>query len=117
VIIGAFRSLALPACTIWLMLGTASPVLAAGPCDHITNAFAYNECLAKQGPQRGAREPRSRGGDPEATVRTRRDASRDTTAADTGVRITRGRGRTRVVIDPWGQITRSAPPQTRKRRR
>lgn len=81
-----------------------APAQAAG-CDHITNAFAYNECLSKQSAPRARSVPRGRGGDPEATVqesgsrggRRARGGYRDAN----GVMMSRSGGRVRATIDPW----------------
>ena len=78
-------------------------------CEGINNAFAYNECLAKQAPQRGHRAPRVTSGDPEASVVERRGrrSTRGRYAAETGaggVSISRRHGRTSAVIDPWGGV-------------
>lgn len=99
-------------------------VTASANCEGITNAFAYNECLAKQGPQRGtARAPRApRGVDPEATVRgkARYSPSRESvgSAGASGIVISRQRGRTSAVIDPWSAVKRGfSGPSPRGRRR
>jgi len=99
----------------------AGTTTASANCESITNAFAYNECLAKQGPQRGtARAPRApRGVDPEATVRgkARYSPSRESAgnAGASGITISRQRGRTSAVIDPWGSIKRTFAPRGRRR--
>ncbi len=102
------------------LLLPASPVLAAG-CEGISNAFAYNECLAKQGPARSTSRVRraGRGTDPEATVRGgARYAPGPADAGEgRGVRISRSRGRSSAVIDPWGALKRTFAPAPRKRRR
>ncbi len=95
---------------------------ASAACEGISNAFAYNDCLAKQGPARGTRAPRAgRGVDPEATVRgkARYSPSRESigSAGSGGVAISRSRNRTRAVIDPWGSIKRTFAPGPKKRRR
>lgn len=103
------------------LLLPASPALAS--CEGISNAFAYNECLAKQGPGRStARAPKAgRGADPESTVRSRTRArynpSADDRSTSRGVSISRGRNRTSVVIDPWGALKRTFSPSPKKRRR
>lgn len=105
-----------------LMFGAlaAAPAV-AGPCEGIQNAFAYNNCLAKEGPQKRGRAPRAgRGVDPESTVRgrARYNPSADDGGPARGVRISRHRGgRSRAVIDPWGAIKRSLTPSRKKRRR
>lgn len=102
-------------------IGTAS----AGPCDGISNAFAYNECLAKQGPQARTHNPRAgQGADPESTVKERRRgrgryASGGGTEAG-GIAINRrDSGRVSAVIDPWAAIRSGYAPQGKasKRRR
>ena len=44
-----------------MLAALLAPVLFSAPaqaaCENITNAFAYNECLAKQGPQRYRSQP------------------------------------------------------------
>lgn len=103
----------------------ATTVDASANCESITNAFAYNECLAKQGPQRGtSRAPRAqRGVDPEATVRgkARYSPSRESVgnAGASGISISRRRGRTSAVIDPWSAVKRgfSGPSRSWRRRR
>lgn len=97
-----------------------SNVAMANACEGISNPFAYNECLAKQSPQRGTRRVRApKSGDPEASVRTKRGRYAPTGGDNgSGVIISRGRGRTSAEIDPWGAIKRSfAPAPSRKRRR
>jgi hypothetical protein len=86
-------------------------------CEGISNPFAYNECLAKQGPQRSVRVPRTNGGDPEATARDRAryNPSRDNSTSS-GVRITRNRNRSSAVIDPWAAIKRAFTPAPRRKR-
>ena len=96
---------------------------ASANCEGISNAFAYNECLAKQGPARGksraARAPR--GIDPEATVRgkARYSPSRESVgeAGASGITISRRRGRSSAVIDPWAAVKRGFAGPSRKRRR
>lgn len=103
------------------LLGGASP--ASANCEGISNAFAYNECLAKQGPGRStARAPKAgRGADPESTVRSRTRArynpSADDAGSTRGISISRGRTRTSAVIDPWGSLKRVFSPSPKKRRR
>lgn len=110
-----------PALACVVLLLAQSPALAA--CEGISNAFAYNECLAKQGPARGtSRAPKAaRGVDPEATVRgkARYSPSREKVgeAGASGITISRRRGRSSAVIDPWGAIKRGFSGPTRKRRR
>lgn len=96
-----------------LLVGTQS---ASANCESITNPFAYNECLAKQGPQKRSHAPSAKGGDPEATVRGRGAGrysarrSRYTPSAPDpfggqGISITRrGEHRTSAVIDPWAAV-------------
>lgn len=99
-----------------LVTGT-SGAMAAG-CEGISNPFAYNECLAKQGPQRStSRARRSRGGNPEATVRGRARYNPSADDRNSSVRISRTRGRSSAVIDPWGSIKRTFTPGPKKRRR
>ncbi len=96
----------------------ASPAAAA--CEGISNAFAYNECLAKQAPARGQRAPRVTSGDPEDSVVNRRGRgprralSGHESPGRGGVELTRRNGRTSAVIDPWGSVR---PAAGRKRRR
>jgi hypothetical protein len=96
----------------------ARPALAA--CEGISNAFAYNECLAKQAPQRGVRAPRVTSGDPEDSVVHRRGRNARRAGADSGlsgiggIEMTRRNGRTSAVIDPWSGVR---PPAGQKRRR
>lgn len=115
-----------------LLAGTQG---ASANCESITNAFAYNECLAKQGPQKKVHAPGAKGGDPEATVQGRgRGAGRysrrsrfSPSAPDPdggqGISITRrGEHRTSAVIDPWaavksGYSTSNTAGGRRKRRR
>lgn len=104
------------------LLGAAiapAPALAQGACSGITNAFAYNECLARSGPQKRTRASRYRGGNPEATVRGRArfDPAVDDSGSRRGVRISRGRNRTSAVIDPWASIKRTFTPSRKSRRR
>jgi hypothetical protein len=99
---------------------TMTPALAQGNCANITNAFAYNECLARSGPQKRMRAARGpRGGNPEATVRGRADfdPAADDSGSRRGIRVTRGRNRTRAVIDPWASIKRTFTPAPRRGRR
>ncbi|MCA0401648.1 MAG: hypothetical protein LCH38_12635 [Proteobacteria bacterium] len=101
------------------ILAQPNPVLASG-CEGISNPFAYNECLARQSPQRGARRARAaRAGDPEASVRVRRGRYAPAGGDHgSGVIISRGQGRTSAEIDPWAAIKRSfTPTPSRKRRR
>ena len=95
-----------------LLVGAQS---ASANGESITNAFAYNECLANQGPQKKVHAPRAKGGDPEATVRGRgagRSSRRSRYAPSApdsfggqGVSITRrGEHRTSAVIDPWAAV-------------
>ncbi|WP_284178302.1 hypothetical protein [Rhabdaerophilum sp. SD176] len=104
----------------WVFLGVgffARPALAA--CEGISNAFAYNECLAKQAPQRGQRAPRVTSGDPEASVIHRRGRNSRRANPDAGlsgiggIEMTRRNGRTSAVIDPWSGVR----PATRGKRR
>jgi hypothetical protein len=98
----------------------ASPLPAFAACEGISNAFAYNECLAKAGPQKRSRASRARrGADPESTVRgsARYNPAADDTGARRGVRISRRHGRSRATIDPWGAIKRTFAPSRKKRRR
>lgn len=91
----------------WICLAPLDQAWAS--CEGINNAFAYNECLAKQAPQRGHRAPRVTSGDPEASVVERR-GRRSTRGRYTsesglgGVSLTRRNGRTSAVIDPWGGV-------------
>lgn len=95
----------------------SSPALAA--CEGISNAFAYNECLAKQAPQRGQRAPRVTSGDPEASVIHRRGRNTRHAGPDAGlsgiggIEMTHRNGRTSAVIDPWSGVR----PATRGKRR
>jgi len=104
-----------------LVFGTlAAMPPAVASCEGIQNAFAYNDCLAKAGPQKRGRAPKAgRGVDPESTVRgrSRYNPSADDGGPARGVRISRHRGRSRAVIDPWGAIKRSFTPSRKKRRR
>jgi hypothetical protein len=111
----AFRGLMMGCAFIGaaLLAGTQG---ASASCENITNPFAYNECLAKEGPQKKVHTPGAKGGDPEATVRGRgtgRYASRRSrfspSAPDPfggqGISITRrGEHRTSAVIDPWAAV-------------
>lgn len=87
------------------VLVSAPAARAAGGCEHITNAFAYNECLARQGPQRGQRAPSaSSGEDPESTVRGRARGLSHVSEPEggNGVVIQRRTGRrVSATIDPW----------------
>lgn len=104
-----------------LLLGAiAFAPVANASCEGIQNAFAYNDCLSKAGPQKRGRAPKaSRGVDPESTVRgrARYNPSADDGGPARGVRISRHRGRSQAVIDPWGAIKRSFTPSRKKRRR
>ena len=87
-------------------LASAAPAQAAG-CEHITNAFAYNECLSKQSAPRSRSVSRGRGGDPEASVVERRGRSGRRAGGGSryeggrGMMISRSRGRVQATIDPW----------------
>ncbi|MCZ8376018.1 MAG: hypothetical protein O9342_11620 [Beijerinckiaceae bacterium] len=105
----------------WVFLGAglfSRPALAA--CEGISNAFAYNECLSKQAPQRGQRAPRVTSGDPEASVMNRRGRHSRRAGPDGGlpgiggIEMTRRNGRTSAVIDPWSGV-RPATPGKRRR--
>lgn len=114
VLAGRFLLPALALCGLALM---ASP--AAASCEGISNAFAYNECLAKQAPARSQRAPRVTAGDPEESVINRRGRGPRRTlfgpdsSAMSGVELTRRNGRTSAVIDPWNGVR----PATRGKRR
>lgn len=97
--------------------GSGGAAMAQANCEAISSPFAYNECLARQNPQsrRSASPRRGRGGDPEASVRSR-SRYNPGPREEAGVQISRKRGRTSAVIDPWGSIKRTFAP-TRKRRR
>lgn len=107
----------------WLVAAGLATFLVAQPaqaaCEGISNAFAYNECLAKQAPQRGHRAPRVTG-DPEASVvergsrRSRRGAFAGQSEA--GVSISRRNGRSNAVIDPWGGVRNSGGTRSGRRR-
>lgn len=94
---------------------------AEAACEGITNAFAYNECLAKQAPQRGVRAPRVTSGDPEASVVERRGRRSGRALrgrgedAGGGVTISRRQGRSSAVIDPWGGVRSNANRRSRRR--
>ncbi len=97
----------------------SSPALAA--CEGISNAFAYNECLARQAPARGKRAPRATNGDPEETVINRGRGPRrslfgNDAGSINGVELSRRNGRTSAVIDPWGGVRPSASERRRRRR-
>lgn len=85
-------------------LASVGSARAAG-CEHITNAFAYNECLSKQSAPRSRSVSRGRGGDPEASVQERRGRSgrraRGSDEGGRGMMISRSRGRVQATIDPW----------------
>jgi hypothetical protein len=111
----------LRAAALVLALWAVAPpraAVAAG-CEKITNAFAYNECLARQGPQRGQRAA-SAAGDPEATVRGRargRAGGLETLGGGQGVTIQRrGGNRVSATIDPWASV-RQTDSSLRRRRR
>lgn len=88
-------------------------------CESITNAFAYNECLAKQGPQRSVSRGRRSNATPlsQAQGRARYNPAVDDGGPARGVRISRNRGRSSAVIDPWASIKNSFTPARGKRRR
>lgn len=95
-----------------LMFGTLAFVPAAvASCEGIQNAFAYNDCLAKEGPQKRGRAPKAdRGVDPESTVseRGRRGRVRAAYTGGNGVVISRRAGnRVSAAIDPWGSVRAS----------
>lgn len=100
-----------------LVLGTSASVnsaFAAAECDKIQSTFAYNECLARQAPQRAQRAPRA-GGDPEASVRRRGNAIAPE-APQNGVHISRRTGRrVSATIDPWAGTRSPASPRKRRR--
>lgn len=97
-----------------LLAGTGGA--SAAGCEGISNPFAYNECLAKQSPQsRRSVSPR-RGGNPEASVRSRSRYSPGPRDDVGGVRISRGRNRSSAVIDPWASIKRTFNPPRKRRR-
>ncbi|MCA0405801.1 MAG: hypothetical protein LCH39_06595 [Proteobacteria bacterium] len=109
---------------VWVVLGilafgvAVSGEAQAGPCDHITNAFQYNECLAKQAPPKAQSVRRGGGGDPEQTVRNGRrrggTAMRGSEGGN-GLLISRSGGRVQATIDPWSGM-RSTGSGKRKRR-
>lgn len=84
---------------------------AAASCEGIQNAFAYNDCLAKEGPQKRGRAPTAgRGVDPESTVsgRGRRSRARAAYSGGSGVVISRRAGnRVSAAIDPWDAVRAS----------
>lgn len=96
-----------------LMLGQLAFVsAAAASCEGIQNAFAYNDCLAKEGPQKRGRAPTAgRGVDPESTVSARGRRGRVRAAysgGGNGVVISRRAGnRVSAAIDPWGTVRAS----------
>lgn len=76
---------------------------AAGSCESIQDAFAYNQCLARSTPPR-AQQGRRRGARaPEAQNRGEANGDwRSAEQSERGVHITRRRGeRVKAVIDPW----------------
>lgn len=92
----------------------ASPARAAG-CEGIDNAFAYNECLARTGPQRSTAR-RARAGGNSGAIARKRVTGRYNPAVDDsgpGVFINRGRSRTSAVIDPWRSSRKAAPQRGR----
>jgi hypothetical protein len=112
---------------IGIVLGFSSPLLivsrAEAACEGITNAFIYNECLAREGPQKRTRAPRAgRGADPEATVTGRARRGRSVEDGQ-GITISRRSGRrVKAVIDPWsgvrsGKVQRSKTTRSRSYRR
>ncbi|MFN3481715.1 hypothetical protein [Rhabdaerophilum calidifontis] len=102
---------------LWAVMPSHAAI-AAG-CEQITNAFAYNECLARQGPQRGQRAATA-AGDPEATVRGRargRAGGLEPLGGGHGVTIQRrGGNRVSATIDPWSSV-RQTDSSLRRRRR
>ena len=105
--------------TSMFMLGVFA-TSAHAACEGINNAFAYNECLAKQAPKRGVRAPRVTSGDPEASVVERRGrrSARGLNAGPEevgGITISRRQGRSSAVIDPWGGIRSSKGRKSRRR--
>jgi len=100
-------------------LASAGSAQAAG-CEHITNAFAYNECLSKQGAPRARAVSRGRGGDPEASVQERRGRSGRRARGGSyeggrGMMISRSRGRVQATIDPWSGMRGTGPGKKRRR--
>lgn len=106
---GIIGGLVALAASLW----AAVPAMAAGPCDHLQSAFAYNECLAKQTPGRAPRGPRAGtgGGDPSIMQRRRATEGLAPDQNAPGIRIQRRPGRrASAVIDPWAG-TRYARPR------
>jgi hypothetical protein len=108
----------------WVLLGilafgvVVSGEARAAGCDHLTNAFQYNECLSKQAPPKSQSVRRGVGGDPEQTVRQGRRRGGGMAAAERtqGLTIARSGGRVRATIDPWSGM-RSGGADGRRRRR
>lgn len=101
-----------------LGLVVSSPARAAA-CDHLTNAFQYNECLAKQAPPKAQSVRRGAGGDPEQTVRQGRRRGGSGLAAregGNGLLISRSGGRVQATIDPWSGMRSTGTGSRRKRR-
>lgn len=100
-----------------LVLGASAsgnPAYAASDCDRLQSPFAYNECLARQAPQRAQRVPRT-SGDPEASVR-RRGGAIAPEAPGNGVSISRRSGRrVSATIDPWAGARSTGPARKRRR--
>lgn len=89
----------------------------AASCEHISNAFQYNECLANQAPPKAQSVRRGAGGDPEQTVRQgrRRGGGMAPAEGSQGLTISRSGGRVRATIDPWSGMR--SPGTSGKRRR
>lgn len=101
------------------VLAPAGHAQAAG-CEHITNAFAYNECLSKQSAPKARMAPRGRGGDPEASVQERRSRSGRRARGGSyesgrGMVLSRSGGRVRATIDPWSGMRGQGTRQKRRR--
>ena len=102
----------------WVALGmlTLAGTAQAGPCDHHTNAFAYNDCLSRQSAPLASSGRRASGGDPEKTVPATRRRGRVVRGGGNprGMVISRQGGRVRATIDPWVGM-RGAPGKKRRR--
>jgi hypothetical protein len=101
------------------VLASVNSAQAAG-CEHITNAFAYNECLSKQSAPKSRSVSRGRGGDPEASVverrgRSGRRAARSHDGGRSGMLISRSGGRVRATIDPWSGMRGAGAAKKRRR--
>jgi hypothetical protein len=112
----------------FLAFGALGQAQAAG-CEHITNAFAYNECLSKQSAPKARSFSRGRGGDPEASVVERRGRGARRAArggryeggngmsggGGHGMLISRSGGRVRATIDPWSGMRGTGAGKKRRR--